>query len=494
MIESGVSRRRFLIGSLAGATALVSACSQAAPAAPTTAPAKSAAPAPAATSAPASAASSQPAPTQAASQPSTNGQPVTIIMHSWLEDPQNTFWGPTITKFEQAHPDIKVQKQWFPRNDMHTKELALAATGQIGDVVRVNVAPLISELQLKKVVQALDNYIKADKTWSENDQPQFWPGNIATYTIQGQQWGFPMVGHPGAIEYFYNIDQLKKNGGGLPPADMTNKTFDYSKWKNEDFLGVLGKAQAVGSDGRVSSYGILPSLGGEGAVAVLRAFGGNYYNEDGTKCLINSDESIQGLQFLADYWNKLKVAVPLEANIDWTKYFPTGRCTFAVLTAVAGTVTKLVQDKFQWGLAPPPIGPIGKPATQVSSDGLAMSKITKHPEQAWEVMKMCLSREFGIGRHVAGLGSPGSRYDVWTDPEFKKAEPLLATIIYDNLIDPKKAPPLQAWFHPANGRYFETDTAMTNILQDVYLGKKTPKEGAAAAYSTVQPIMDKPPA
>src|SRR6185437_10874459 len=191
--------------------------------------------------------------------------------------------------------------------------------------------------------------------------------------------------------------------------------------------------------------------------------GGNYYSDDGTKCLINSKESLDGLQFISDYYNKLKVAVPYQASLDWTQYFPNGRSTIAVLTAVAGTVTKLVGDKFKWGLAPPPIGPIGKPATQVSSDGIAMSKITKHPEQAWEVMKMCLSKDFGIGRHVAGLGSPGSRNDVWTDPAFKKAEPLLSTIIYDNLIDPQKAPPLMPWSHPANGRYNESDTAMTNI-------------------------------
>jgi multiple sugar transport system substrate-binding protein len=479
---------------------LVSACSGQQAAAPTQAPQAAAQP----TAAPQAAAQPTKAPAQqsaaapttaatAASQPAS-GQQVTVVLHNWVEDPQDTFWGPTIKKFEQSHPTIKIEKQWIPRGDLHTKELALAATGQIGDLVRINVAPLVSELQIKGVVQALDSYIKGDKNWSENDQPQFWPGNIATYTIQGQQWGYPLVGHPGAIEYFYNVDVLQKNGAALPPADLEKLTFDYSKWKIDDFMASLGKAQVVGGDGRVATYGILASLGGEGTVAVLRAFGGNYYNDEGTKCLINSDESIQGLQFLSDYWNKQKVAVPLQANLDWTQYFPTGRATYAVLTAVAGAVTKLVNNKFKWGVAPPPLGPIGKPATQVSSDGMGMAKVSKHPEQAWEVMKMVTSKEFGIGRHVAGLGSPGSRYDVWTDPEFKKAEPLLASIIYDNLIDPKKAPPLMPWSHPANGRFFEADNAMTNILQDVFLGKKTPKQGAAEAYTAVQAILDKPPA
>ncbi len=500
MAASWVSRRQFLAGGgLASLAVLVSACSQPA-AAPTQAPQPTTAPAQQPSSQ--QPASQQPAsqqaatPTQAAQaagQPVSTGA-VTVRMHSWLEDPQDTFWGPTIKKFEQEHPKIKIQKEWFPRNDMHTKELALAATGQIGDVVRVNVAPLISELRLKNVVQALDTHIKSDKNWSDNDQKQFWPGNIATYTEQGQQWGYPMVGHPGALHHYYNVDYLTKKGLPLPPADLEKNTFDYSKWKTDDLVAILKDANTVGSDGRIATYGILPSTGGEGTVAVLRAFGGNYYNEDGTKCLINTDESVAGLQFLSDEWNKLKAAVPLSTNPDWTQIFPSQRVAIVVLTAVAGTVTKLVGDKFKWSVAPPPIGPIGKPATQVSSDGIAMSKITKHPEEAWEVIKMCTSKEFGIGRHIAGLGSPGSRYDVWTDPEFKKAEPLLATIIYDNLIDPQKAPPLQPWSHPANGRYFEADNAMTNILQDVWLGKKKPKEAADEAFKAVQAIMDKPPA
>ena len=49
------------------------------------------------------------------------------------------------------------------------------------------------------------------------------------------------------------------------------------------------------------------------------------------------------------------------------------------------------------------------------------------------------------------------------------------------------------WSYPINGRFNEADTAMTNILQEVWLGNKKPKEAADEAYKTVQAIMDKDP-
>ena len=87
-----------------------------------------------------------------------------------------------IAKFEDAHPDIQIQREWIPRAEMHAKQLALAATGQIGDTVRINVAPLVSELQLKGVLHDLNSLYEGDQQWTGNDLKQFWPGNIAKFS------------------------------------------------------------------------------------------------------------------------------------------------------------------------------------------------------------------------------------------------------------------------------------------------------------------------
>lgn len=503
---SVVTRRSFLALSAGiGAMGLLAACggtsgsaatappsSGAAPAA-TTAPAAGAqattapaAGAPAATTAPAGAAAT----TAPAAQPQAAAKPgqVTIVTHDWLQDPNDTFYGPFWKMFEDQHPNIHVERQWFPRNDMHTKELTLAATGQIGDTVRINVAVLTPELQAKGVVQALDQFIAQDTQWKDNDAKQFWPGNIANYTIQGKQWGYPVVGHPGCIQHILNVDLLNQAGAKIPSAD------NGFKWTIDDAVNMFKTGTKKGADGRVSVYGIMSCLGGEGTVGVLRMFGGDYYDVDGKKCLINTKESIDGLTWLSDLFNKYQVEVPLQNNADPAQLFPTQSIAgFVSTSAQVANQKNIIKDKFKFTVVPPPIGPSGKFETQVSSDGVGMSKSTKHPQEAWEVIKAYVGKYHGVHRFMAGLGSPGSRYDVWTDPEFKQYAPLLATNIYDTLINPDKvSQPLRPWNHPANARYNESDTAMTNILQDLWLGKKKPADAANDAFKAVQPILDKP--
>src|SRR5690349_21159571 len=127
-----------------------------------------------------------------APQPAAAGQRVVIRDHDWIQGnpgQQGDWYDAFIARFEDEHPDIKVEREWFPRAEMHAKQLALAATGQIGDTVRINVAPLVSELQLKGVVRDLDSLWASDSEWTSKDQKQFWTGNIKTYTRNGKVWG-----------------------------------------------------------------------------------------------------------------------------------------------------------------------------------------------------------------------------------------------------------------------------------------------------------------
>jgi ABC-type glycerol-3-phosphate transport system substrate-binding protein len=471
--------------------AILAACGSPAPPAPAPpaqAPAPTTAPA-AATTAPA-AATAAPA---AAAKPAS-GQRVTVRDHDWIQGnpgQQGDWYDGFIAKFEEEHPDIHVEREWFPRAEMHAKQLALAATGQIGDTVRINVAPLVSELQLKGVVRDLDSLWASDSEWTSKDQKQFWTGNIKTYTRNGKVWGLPVVGHPGAVQYYINRTMIEKAGLKVPSGDGT--------W-NYDEMSALAKGLTKSEGGRTTVYGILPPIGdagaNEGVVGFLRAFGGDLFDADGKKCLMNSPEAKQGLTVLANLY-KDGSAFPWQPDVDEQRQelFQSQKIAMLITTSFAASAwpAQIAKrpDPFEMEVIPNPIGPTGKHASQVSSDGKGVSSATKAPDKAWIVLtRLYTSQQHGLQRFTNGLGSPGSRFDVWDSAEFREKAPKLNNIAKVMVLPP--APDLLPWHHPANGRFAETEPVLANEFVKVTLGQIDVEKFAEDTTKMMQAIMDKP--
>ena len=142
-------------------------------------------------------------------------------------------------------------------------------------------------------------------------------------------------------------------------------------------------------------------------------------------------------------------------------------------------------------VVPNPIGPSGKHATQVSSDGKGIAKSTKNPDKAWRVLsRLYTSQRHGIERFANGLGSPGSRFDVWDSDEFRQKAPKLQNIAKVLVLPP--APEMAAWHHPANGRFAETEPVLLNEFVKVTLGQLDVDKFADDTAKQIQEIMDRP--
>ena len=510
MTRQGLSRRLMLkrtalvLGGISG-SAILAACGgsqpppkpaesskPAAEAAKPAAPAAAAQPT-AAPAAPAAAAKPTEAPA-AAAKPAAGTQVVTVRDHDWIQGTPgqpNDWYDKFIGDWEKANPTIKIEREWFPRAEMHAKELALAATGQIGDTVRIDVAPKVSELQLKKVVHDLDSLWKDDKEWVDKDQKQFWTGNIRTYTREGKVWGLPVVGHPGNVQYYINRTMIEKAGLKVPPAD--------GNWTYEDLM-TISKGLTKSEGGRTTVFGYLPGLGdttaNEYIVGMLRAFGGDLFDADGKKSLLNTPESIQALKVIADLY-KAGVCYPWAADIQAQRpgLFQGQKVAIMTMTSAAAAswpdqIAKL-PEKFEMEVIPNPLGTTGKHATQVSSDGKGVSATTKNPAQAWTVLsRVFTSRQHGIERFSNGLGSPGSRNDVWDSDEFRQRAPKLQNIAKYLVLPP--SPEMPAWHHPANGRFAEHEPILLNEFIKVTLGQLDVEKYAQDVNKQIQEILDKP--
>ena len=499
------SRRQMLqsaalvIGSIPGAAILAACGGGAAPAAPTSAPAAAPTTAakPAATTAPAAAPTAAPKPAAttapaaaptAATKPATTAERVSVRDHDWLQGnpgEQGDWYDGFIAQFEKDHPDIHVEREWFPRADMHAKEVALAATGQLGDLVRINVAPLVSELHIKNILHDLDSLWAGDQNWIAKDQKQFWPGNIKTYTQDGKVYGLPVVGHPGAVQYYVNTTMVQKLGLKMPTAD--------GSWSYDDMIA-LAKGMTQSSGGRTTVYGISPSIGNEGIVGFLRGFGGDLFDAAGKKCLLNTPESKAGLKALAQLYSSGS-AYPYDPDLNNQDLFQSQKIGMAIMTSFAasawpGQIAKL-PDPFEMDVFPNPLGPSGRHASQVSSDGKGVSMSSKVADKAWIVLsQLYTGQRHGIERFKNGLGSPGSRFDVWGSDEFNQIAPKLANIAKVLVLPP--APDLLPWNYPANGRYAEHEPILINEFTKVTLGQLDVDKFADDTAKMIQDILDKP--
>jgi len=295
----------------------------------------------------------------------------------------------------------------------------------------------------------------------------------------------PVVGHPGALQYYVNTTMVQKLGLKMPTAD--------GSWSFDD-MATLAKGLTQSSGGRTTVYGISPSIGNEGIVAFLRAFGGDLFDVDGKKCLLNTPESKAGLKALAGLYSSGS-SYPFDPDLNNQDLFQSQKIGMAIMTSFAasawpGQIAKL-PDKFEMDVFPNPLGPTGKHASQVSSDGKGVSMASKNADKAWIVLsRLYTGQRHGIERFANGLGSPGSRFDVWGSDEFNKIAPKLANIAKVLVLPP--APDLLPWHHPANGRYAEHEPILINEFNKVTLGQLDVDKFADDTAKQIQDILDKP--
>jgi ABC-type glycerol-3-phosphate transport system substrate-binding protein len=277
----------------------------------------------------------------------------------------------------------------------------------------------------------------------------------------------------------------------MPPAD--------GNWSFDDMLA-LAKGLTKSEGGRTTVYGIIPPINdasaNEGMVGFLRAFGGSVFDADGKKCLLNTNESKAALKVLAELY-KSGSAIPWQPDIDEQRQelFQSQRVGMLVSTSFAASAWpgQIAQrpDPFEMDVFPNPLGPTNAHATQVSSDGKGVTVASKNADKAWIVLsRLYTGQRHGIERFTNGLGSPGSRFDVWDSDEFRKAAPKLQNIAKVMVLPP--APDMQPWYYPANGRFAEVEPILINEFIKVTLGQVDSDQFAEDTAKQIQAIMDKP--
>lgn len=309
----------------------------------------------------------------ACSRPSTKNGTETVILHVISAGSYNrTSEEQAVRRFRAKHPDVQVKLIEAPGRDYYVKALAMMAAGNDLDILWMGSG--FGLFSWRDALLPLDEFIRSD--------PDF---PIARYNATVVDW----YRHKGALLGIpYGIDAqaiaLNRNaftaaGVPLPGRDWTFDDFVDTARKLSDF----GKANPDACRFGAGVDKIAPYY-----------FGLSLVNEDGTKSGLSGDPAKawmkKNIELLRD--SRVFARVGAQGTLDRLSEFLQGRV--AMIEAYTWDIGELRdRARFPWQLALNPIGKNGERTGWASSSGFSISARTKHPREAWELLKELVGEE-----------------------------------------------------------------------------------------------------
>lgn len=198
---------------------------------------------------------------------------------------------------------------------------------------------------------------------------------------------------------------------GIPHLDELDRQGNWT-W---DTLIEIGKKLTRYDGDRIVRYALEdnsiqhPVARGAGWIA---AAGGKIFDfpDNPTKFMMDEPEAIAGLQFMADLIWVYHIVPP--QNV--LSQYPFQNGLSAMKIEGTGYLTRMaidVGDRFEWDLGPRPMGPVSR-GYYIASDMFGISATTKHPEEAWRLLKYLTSPE-GMTAHMEVMGRGPARRSVY---------------------------------------------------------------------------------
>jgi multiple sugar transport system substrate-binding protein len=325
-----------------------------------------------------------PAVTQAAAPP------VTLTISTWDSGTGLDAYKEGIAAFEKEYPNVRVNIESVSSTYYQSKLLTQLASGAGPDLMLVGDSmahEFVSSGQLLNLNPVLSQY------------------HINPSHFVKAVWDFGIFG---GKQYFITKDWADE-------AVLYNKTmftkahipFPKAGWTWQQFAADAKKLTLTNSKGVTTQYGAeLPGTWlRAGLEAFAGAWGGRVISPNGktVKGYLNSPKTEAAIKFYLDLYNVDHISpTPTQmASYGSINLFETGRV--AMEPDGPWDVSQYdAKPGFQFGVAPMPLGPTGKPYTMAFWSGWAINKNTAHLTQAKELLAFFASPKWAqIDAHWA---------------------------------------------------------------------------------------------
>ena len=332
-------------------------------------------------------------------------EPVTITFSSWVSNTKGM--KKLYAKFQQEHPNIKVEFQDVPAEESEKKLTTQVAGGNPPDAAYVD-ASNIATFAPRKALVDLESYMARSDTTKPTD---FVDAFKAQATVDGKMYGLPFDGETTGL--FYRKDLFQAAGITEPP-----KTWDEFTAAAQKLTDPAKKQYGFQVFAPEAEYYFYPWLWQNG---------GELLSPDEKTFLLNNDAG----KAAADYYVGLsKYSSPdyLNSNsYDARLGFAQGQIAMYMAGAwFAGTLSdEFPKIEGKWAAAPLPSGSAGCKTT-IAGDALVLFASGKKQDAAWKWIEF-LSKPENMAEWT--YGSTGTllppRTSLLESPDLVKAKPVL---------------------------------------------------------------------
>ncbi|MBV7333329.1 substrate-binding domain-containing protein [Chloroflexi bacterium TSY] len=329
-----------------------------------------------------------------------------------------------IDYFTEKYPDIEVIRDQSPWTGFTEKLLTSIAGGSHYDVLYGywEWLPLFRD---NNVVGALDDLIAADGELSADDFYDY-----ATETVDGEIYG--LAWFISGWLHWYNKNAVAEAGHpDLKELELEGK-WDYDAWYSfaQALTGEKDGAPLYGYDmNNIRSVTVY--------IMLAWAFGTEYWNDDFTENIINSEENVNLWKWVQQFYSEGLTPTPGAGAQDQAPGFTNGRAmaTMAGQWYTRNIVQENTTELFDVGMVRFPKGPSGQYSV-AALNSFYFAREPQEPQAAWTWYKersfseeaTKIYAQIGGGRFPSRKSvSPQTVYE-WEDTEvYESVRPILRT-------------------------------------------------------------------
>lgn len=374
--------------------------------------------------------------------------------HYWSTDVEFQEVDAAIARFNEIHPNVKINATSFPRDELTKLYTMGAVSGELPDVAMMDNPEMNAYIQMGLCAD-ITEYVEA---WEEKDH--YYEGPMNSCMDSGKVYGLPH--NSNCLELFYDVDMMETAGCAVPTTwsellDVCAKlkeaypdkfAIGFSANNNEEgtfqfapfLLSAGGGFDALDSEGAIEAITLWKTLVDEGyAPKDVLTWGQNEVNT----------------QFASG-------TLVMQVNGPWN----------------VGNLNLDVPEK-NWSVSLIPKADDGVYASVLGGENLAVTTGAEDIELAWAFLSFMCNGE-NTTEFCSKLGKFPPRNDANEYTDYYTSDPIQAVFNEGMQYAMPRGP------HP---RWNEFSACISNAIQEVLTGTKTPEQAMGDAQTAGAAIM-----